>query len=448
MTLATPRPTATAPTAPAPTTASPPPPPAPRLGHLVGVLPGGPGLDDHLRHYSTLPQLGPGELGRLAADAGLVGRGGAGFPTARKLAAVAGARRAGRTVVVGNGAESEPASGKDRTLLRVRPNLVLDGLQLAATEVSAGRVVLYVHRDPILVGGLRALVDQRVRLGVDAHRVEVVEAPPRFLAGEESALASRVSGGLALPRFTPPRVFQSGVDGAPTLVQNVETLAQLALLARFGSQWFRSAGLADEPGSMLTTVHSPDRRRVQEVALGTPLTSLLGDPLLPDGPIGAVLVGGFHGTWLSTADAVGLRLGNTDLRPRGASVGAGVIVALPAGVCGVVETARVVSYLAAESAGQCGPCVNGLPAIAGGMTELADLRPRPQARDDLLRWAGLVAGRGACHHPDGTVRLVRSALQVFAQEIEQHAAGRCTATDTSAFLQVPTGLPTRDEDWS
>ncbi|MGB8021551.1 MAG: hypothetical protein WCF04_10020 [Candidatus Nanopelagicales bacterium] len=124
---------------------------------------------------------------------------------------------------------------KDKALLRARPHLVLDGLQLAAEAISARRFVLYLHRDTEMRGVLRRLIADRRRHGIDAHDVEVVEAPHRFLAGEESALANRDRGGLALPRFTPPRVFESGVDGAPTLVQNVETLAQLALLARFGS---------------------------------------------------------------------------------------------------------------------------------------------------------------------------------------------------------------------
>ena len=420
-----------------------------RLGHLVGAVGGGPELDEHLLGYGTVPRLTPGGLAELVAAAGLTGRGGAAFPTARKLAAVRerGTRRR-RPVVVGNGAEGEPASGKDRTLLRVRPNLVLDGLQLTAAEVGADRVVLYLHRDPALVATLRDLLAQRLRLGLDARPVELVEAPHRFLAGEESALASRVEGGIALPRFTPPRVFEAGVAGAPTLVQNVETLAQLALLARFGPDWFRSTGLPDEPGSMLATVHVPRDRRVVEVPLGVPLTRLLGDPLECGGPISAVLVGGYHGAWLPLAAARDSRVANADLRPLGAAVGAGVVAGLPATNCGLVETARVVHYLAAESAGQCGPCLNGLPAIAGGLAELAGAFPRPGVVEDVSRWSGLVEGRGACHHPDGTVRLVRSALQVFSEEIARHAAGHCSATTVEPFLPIPAGIPTSDHEWS
>lgn len=415
-----------------------------RLGHLVGALGDGPDLASHLAAYGTVPALGRGSLAELAEQAGLTGRGGAAFPTARKLATV-GARR--RAVVVANASEGEPASLKDKALLRARPNLVLDGLQLAAAEVGAVRVVLYLHRDPRLSAELAAQLAQRQRAGVDLRPVEIVAAPHRFLAGEESALATKVSGGLALPRFTPPRVFEAGVDGAPTLVQNVETLAQLALLARFGPAWFRSAGSESEPGTMLTTLHTSGGRRVAEAALGTPLAALLGDLNSPTTPAAAVLVGGYHGVWLPADRARDLRLANADLRPHGAAVGAGVLAALPAGNCGLVETARVVRYLAAESAGQCGPCLNGLPAIANGLLELAGTHPSDRVVADVQRWSGLVSGRGACHHPDGTIRLVRTALTVFAEEIARHQQGHCSASSNVAFLPVPNTIPTSDDDW-
>jgi len=130
-----------------------------------------------------------------------------------------------------------------------------------------------------------------------------------------------------------------------------------------------------------------------------------------------------------------------------------VLAALPSGRCGLTEAARVTRYLAAESAGQCGPCLNGLPRIAAALAELAGSGHRRQTLDDLKRWSGLVEGRGACHHPDGTVRFVRSALVVFEPEIQRHARGHCSvgnhgATDRAPFLPLPPGMPTREEDWT
>lgn len=397
-------------------------------------------LPAHAAQHGTPPYAAAGTLVRTLADAGLTGHGGAAFPVHRKLAAVAEAgRRTGRRpVVVGNGAEGEPASEKDKTLLRRAPHLVLDGLQLAAAALGAGEAHLAVEEGTGLLAGLQNAIGRRARAGIDPLTVRIAEVPRRFLSGESSALAERLSGRAALPRYPEPPVRERGVGRAPTLVQNVETLAHLALIARYGAGWFRSVGTADEPGSLLCTVHLAGREpEVVEAAYGTPLRRLL---LLGQGdPAQAVLIGGYHGTWIPAAHAVQLRLSAADLRQYGAAPGAGVLAALPADRCGLAETARVLRYLALQSAGQCGPCLNGLPRIAAAFAELARPGAPARIREDIARWAGLVEGRGACHHPDGTVRLVRSALTAFAGEADCHAAGYCRATDHTPLLPIPEG---------
>jgi NADH:ubiquinone oxidoreductase subunit F (NADH-binding) len=411
------------------------------LPRLLPLVPGVPeDLRTHLARYGRPPYRGGSRLLIGAVEeAGLTGRGGAAFPVYRKMAIVAQAR--GRKVIVANGAESEPASHKDALLLRVAPNLVLDGLQLTAEAVGAGEAYLYVHRGsgPEL---LRA-VYQRQAAGLDRIAVTVSEAPPRFLAGQESALVNRLGGGPAVPTFVPPRVTEAGLRGAPTLVQNVETLAHVALIARFGPRWFRGLGTAQEPGSMLATVHTQHGAQIIEAEIGAPLRTVV-----PADDAQAVLVGGFHGTWLPVHTIGTLTLDNATLRTHGAALGAGVLAALPADRCGLAEAARVVHYLAAESAGQCGPCLNGLPRMAAALAELAGAGHRRQVRADLERWAGLVTGRGACNHPDGTARFVRSTLTTFAPEISLHARGQCSATSRTPFLPLPAGVPTTEEDWT
>lgn len=404
----------------------------------------------HSARHGRLPYRQ--SAGRLIADlqqSGLTGRGGAAFPVYRKFSAVLDAASARRRnpVVIANGAESEPASDKDATLLWMAPHLVLDGLQLAAEAVGAGRAILYTHaerRDDV-GRRLRTALAERRAAGADRVAVELAEAPPRFLAGQETALVNHLGGGPAIPAFVPPRVTERGLENAPTLVQNVETLAHLALIARRGPHWFRQAGTRTEPGSMLCTIRRSDGSpRIAEVPLGIPLRDLLG----PVGHDGAVLIGGYHGTWAPVADAVRLTLDNHALATVDARVGAGIVISLPADRCGLAETARTVRYLALESAGQCGPCLNGLPRIAGALAELAGPRPRRQARADVERWAGLVTGRGACHHPDGTVRFVRSALTTFAAEIDRHERGRCSATNSRPFLPIPRGAARTEQDWT
>jgi NADH:ubiquinone oxidoreductase subunit F (NADH-binding) len=357
-----------------------------------------------------------GRLISLLREAGLTGRGGAGFPTWRKLAAVV---TGDRPVVIGNGAEGEPASAKDTTLLTRSPHLVLDGLQLAAEAVGA--VDCYLYLPAPHVDRLRQIVAARA----DRFPVTVVAAPDTFVAGEESAVIAGIAGRRPLPTDKRRLVVESGLRGRPTLVQNVETLAHIALIARHGSGWFRQNGTDAAPGTFLATVGGAvNRPGVYEVPYGISMAHLLDLAGGAATRLSAVLVGGYHGAWLPVTDVPMSRAG---LAPFGATPGAGVVHVLPAAYCGLVETARIVTYLAGQSAGQCGPCRFGLPAMADAMRRLAAGsrdRDLPERVADL---AGLVVNRGACHHPDGTVRLVRSALGVFADEVDRHLAGQCTA---------------------
>jgi NADH:ubiquinone oxidoreductase subunit F (NADH-binding) len=381
-------------------------------GTLPRLLPPEPsGLAGHTARYgpppSGLSRRQRDALVTEVARAGLTGRGGAGFPTARKLAAVAAGHA---PVVVANGTEGEPASVKDRVLMAGSPHLVLDGAVLAAEITGAAKAVIVVHRD------VREILDEavadRARARLDRVRLEVRTAAGGFVAGQASAVVRWVQRGVPAPTAMPPRLSQRGLRGAPTLVQNVETLAHLALIARCGAAWFRSAGTPAEPGSMLVTVLGAVREPgVREVAIGTPVGQVLDLAGGASAPLRALLLGGYFGAWVDAAEALDRPFSSAGLADVGAGPGAGLIAALPAGASGLGETARLVRYLAGESAGQCGPCVFGLPAIAGQVERLAAGRGADPGL--LHRWLGQVDGRGGCAHPDGAVRLVRSALRTF-----------------------------------
>lgn len=385
-------------------------------------------LREHLHLHGPLP----GWLDRRALidaveQSELRGRGGAAFPTALKLRAVAGRR--GRKVVLANGVEGEPPSGKDKVLLRYVPHLVLDGIELAAEAVGADQAILAMSQ---AAASEFAVLQSALRERGQASGVEIttVAVPDAFVAGEETALVNAVSGGSPLPTATPPRPFERGIAGRSTLVQNVETLAQLALIARRGAAWFRAIGTRDEPGSALVTLSGAVRfPGVYEVPFGTPLPELVAEAGGPTQPPRAVLVGGYFGSWLDAGTAFACDLSETSLAAAGARLGARAIVVLPEGSCALAEVARVSRFFAAESAGQCGPCVHGLNAIAGALASLAqsetfdgDLRVR--------RWAEQVDGRGGCRHPDGAARFIQSALDVFADEVALHTRGeRCSGRD-------------------
>lgn len=392
----------------------------PRL--LAGLEPTGAPmtLAEHSRVHGELPHRSPHELIESIERSGLRGRGGADFPTARKLRAVAEGRRVSAVVV--NGSETEPASAKDRLLLTRMPHLVLDGAVLAAAAVGAPEVIVKVGETA--AASLQALEGAiAVRPG-DPVPARLAAGPEGYVAGEESAVIHYLNGGPELPTFVPPRPFERGYRRRPTLIQNPETLAQVALVARFGEHWYRELGTAADPGSVLVTisgaVHSPG---VYEMAFGTPMADLIDAAGGPSEELRALLVGGYFGTWVDAREAMRLKLAREELRSVGCSLGSGVLIALGESACGLHETARVIDYLAEQSAGQCGPCVHGLRAVADGVAALAD-GGSSAVRDRILRWSSDIRGRGACHHPDGAVRFVSSAISVFGPEIATHRHGR------------------------
>lgn len=339
----------------------------------------------------------------------------------RLLGQVAAGRSA---VVVGNGAEGEPASSKDRVLLTHAPHLVLDGLALAARAVRATSTYLYAPAD-VLGRSIEPALAQRN----DRLTVTLVASADIFISGQESAVVAAIHGLRALPTHTAIPIYAKGVNRRPTLVQNVETLAQLALIARYGADWFHERGTHDAPGTRLLTVSGAVHRpNVYEVAGGSALGDVIDWAGAETEPLSAVLVGGYHGGWVPwNATTMELPLTRSALAPYDASPGAGVLVALPRRRCGLAAAAEIAAYLAGQSAGQCGPCRNGLPTIATQLQTLADGLDVAWAYDEILRVVGSVDGRGACAHPSGTVRMVRSALRTFQGEVERHLAGHCSS---------------------
>ena len=427
--------------------------PARRLPRLI--LPDGPlELAEHIDRYGPVPfrdvlaDLGDGGLISEVEAAGLGGRGGAGFPAGRKMRSVARAgRRAGPlrspvgTVVIANGAESEPASVKDRMLLARAPHLVLDGIALAAEAVGASRAYLCVHDgDDRLARTLSTAISVRERAGMNRVPIQVLAIGGGYVASQETALVAAINGSPGLPAFVPPRPSDKGVRGRPTLVQNVETLAHIALIARYGADWFGAIG--GGAGSALVTVGGTVHRPgVYEIAVGTPVGDLLRQAGGPAEAPQAILAGGYFGGWIRYSDALDLPVSDPALRAAGASLGPGIVVLVPASACGLAETARVVGYLAGQSAGQCGPCFNGLPALADAFWQLAFGRADRATHGWASQLLTLVARRGACHLPDGTAALAGSALRVFGDELYQHAAaGPCRRVRRPGVLPVP-GYP-------
>lgn len=410
--------------------------PRPSLGcvgapRLLAGLDQAPRLDRvaHLTTHGSLPPYRPDELVDLADNIDLRGRGGAGFPFARKLRAVMRAARArdGLTAVVVNGSEGEPSCLKDTALLLHAPHLVLDGALLAAAALSAEEVVVAVTRADV-EQSVGAAVAER---GPAGRRVRVARLPERFVTGEGTALVSGLNGGAALPSGQKVRTSERGLGGVPTLLANTETYAQLAVAARLGALDYRTTGLPAEPGTVLLTVAGST---VVEAPTGTSLAYVL--ELCGTDPGQGVLVGGYHGRWLDPGAARTAEVSRQSLAAFDAVLGAGAVLPLPEDTCPAGEVARVTRWMAKESAGQCGPCLRGLPALAdvledavrgGGRTALETVEAR-------LR---VVRGRGACSHPDGTSYFVASALSAFPEEFRDHALGSGCGRRVLGALPLP-----------
>jgi NADH:ubiquinone oxidoreductase subunit F (NADH-binding) len=354
-------------------------------------------------------------------QAGLRGRGGAGFPFSRKLAtAVAAGRK--RTVIV-NAAEGEPGSAKDSALLMTAPHLVLDGAELIATALDCAAVTVVVPAERAAVGhALRAAVAERPR-GI---AYEVTPTGGSFVGGQGRAVIELAEGRENLPVTSWAPGAVSGVKGRPTLLSNAETFAQVAALCALGVTEYLREGLPQEPGTTLLTVAGDSPGGVVlEVPFGVELAQVL--TYCGFGTDGPVLMGGYHGSWLSVEEVRRRTIARDDLAATGASLGAGVILPLDRSSCPVQVTANIVDYLAAHSARRCGPCRFGLPALASSLFDLT----RDGGREVTTRVKELVAlvtGRGACAHPDGTARLVRSLFRAFPDEVAAHHDGRCAVT--------------------
>jgi NADH:ubiquinone oxidoreductase subunit F (NADH-binding) len=418
------------------------------------------GLGEHEQLYGPLPLPAPSPRPRrpgrprpeglinVVDRSGLTGRGGAGFPAGRKMRSVAAGP--GRAVVIANGAEGEPASCKDRLLLTRVPHLVLDGITLAAFAVGADEAHLVVHgQEAGLMTSLEDAIADREAPGVDPVPIQVSGIPARYVSSEQSSIVAYLNGGPGKPAFSPPRPHERGVKGQPTLVNNVETLAHLALIARYEASWFRGAGLPSAPGSTLVTVTGAVARPgVYEIEMGTPIGQVVMMAGGPSERLQALLVGGYFGAWLPAEFAWPVPMTHADLRSVGGAMGAGMVIALPVTSCALAETARVVSYLAEESAAQCGPCMFGLPALADTLIELAYQGGWGQAIKAIATLVPLIEQRGACRHPDGATQLVRSALTAFAADARWHDRhGPCHGVGRAPLLPVPSDEE-REWDWT
>lgn len=390
---------------------------------------------EHLAAYRKLggyrPLANAEDFLREVESSGLLGRGGAAFPLAVKLRAVRdNGRVLGVPVVIANGEEGEPASVKDRWLLRNRPHLVLDGLRLATTIVAADRAYIYVSDQESADSVESALGElDSDALGVT---IDMLTVQPGYVAGEETAAVRAINGGPAKPTDKPPRPFEAGVDDRPTLVSNVETLANLPYLQSHGSTDYRSQGTTLSPGTFLATITGAGKPPVlYELPHGLAFTDLLALHGVSTDMVRGALMGGYFAGLLNRS-VLETSLDHETMRRLGSGLGCGAI-SIITDDCPVAVAASVLAYFDRENAGQCGSCFNGTAAMAAAAGALRDSAATTEDVERLRRWSVLLRGRGACATLDAATNVAASLLDQFPNDVGAHLDGRCPDCTRGAF---------------
>src|SRR5271156_1572626 len=394
-------------------------------------------LAAHSEIFGQLPRLSADDLIAMASQVDLRGQGGAAFPFARKLKAVVdSARKTSQpTIVVVNATEGEPGSFKDKMLMIRSPYLVLSGAALVAEAIEAEEIIVGVTGNDLANRSIEAAIAAEPGL---RSMVRVVQQPDRFISGESGALVRGINGKRPVPPGRRILASDFGVDDLPTLLSNASTFAQLAILALLGPERFAAVGSPEEPGTVLLSVGgSAAHPAVVEAPSGVPLAAVLDICQAAAGD--GVLVGGYHGMWLPASTAYAVPVSREGLAAVGGTLGSGIVLPLGDGTCPLGEGSRIASYLAGESAGQCGPCKLGLPAIARALAALVDGSGGIEALDVARRSAAGVNGRGACSHPDGVTRFVLSALDVFTEDLAAHVFHSSCGRPVRGVLPLPSG---------
>ena len=400
-------------------------------------------LDDHLaagggRGLERAAELDADGVCDVLAAAGLRGRGGAGFPTARKWRGVAETARTagGEVTLVVNAAEGEPGTYKDRTLLLEQPYALLEGICIAlrTTGATSAHIGIKEKFTAPLQRLADALAEVRDAGWPHADRIDIVTGPDAYLFGEESAMLEVIEGNLPLPRIVKP--FEAGLQATtavanPTVVNNVETLSHVPAILANGADWFREAGTEASPGTMVfTVVGDVTSPGVYELGLGTSLRTLLED-IAGATDIKAVYSGVSNA--VITEPLLDTPLCFDAMRSAGSGLGSGGFIVYDDSRSIVDVLSVLLNFLAVESCGQCNACKLGNTAMAELLAKMQRGAAQQTDLESLLRWSQTVTDSNRCYLPVGSQLLVGSTVRAFVDEL----------VDTvEAGVPTPADLPT------
>ena len=367
----------------------------------------------------------------LIKESGLRGMGGSGYPVYKKWQYISEQAANTDKYLICNGNEDEPGTFKDAYLLSRTPNQVIEGALIAAIANGINKIIFYINPEQTeSIETIRSAL-QQWRDSDLYHRVveqigrpmtlEVMESSGHYIGGEETAAIESVEGKFPFPRGKPPFPAITGVHNCPTLINNVETLANVPHILRNGASWYRELGRGESAGTKIYCLSGDVLHPgVYELPMGTPLSELIftsGGGMLLGKKLKAVFTGGVSSTILTPKD-LDVPLDFDSVRQRGSSLGTGAMIVVSEGTGIVKRVTEYVNFYAHSSCGQCPPCKTGtfyisqlLNRIDIGQASQTDLA----ALKDLCE---ILPGTGRCHLLDGAIKIVDSSLHHFRDEYE------------------------------
>jgi len=372
------------------------------------------------------------------SDSGLQGRGGAGFPTGKKWAFTQECPERPHYVVL-NGGEDEPGSKKDRLLMENLPHLVIEGVILASYAVSASKAYLYINReyeaatqsmtDALAEAREAGLWGEGISGSSFSLEILLTPAPPNYVAGEDTAALEVIEEKQPKPREKPPFPATSGLFGKPTAVNNVETFANIAPIIARGSQWYRSVGTAESPGTMIFSLNEDvNRPGIYELPFGTPLRFLIedcGGGAKNGKSIRAILPGGPSSAFLSP-DKMDVPLDHNSVRAAGSTIGCGVIRLVTEGTCIVEEVLKIAEFFAKECCDQCPACRMETNMLAAMLKKVQQGQGGQPLLEQFSKVISFNKGKGFCNLINMPGPPIESAVKLFRSDFDFHLAnGRC-----------------------
>jgi NADH-quinone oxidoreductase subunit F len=396
-------------------------------------------LESYVSHggYEALRQaarsMQPAEVTQVVSDSGLAGRGGAGFPTGRKWSFIP--KDVLPTYLTVNADESEPGAFKDRELMERNPHQLLEGVAIAAYAIHCQKAFIYVRGEFLYIGEiLDAAIEDAKRAGYlgddifgSGLNIDIVvhRGAGAYICGEESALLDSLEGLRGFPRLRPPFPAIKGLYGQPTVVNNVETLANVSHIVANGAAWFRSYGTEGSPGTKVCSISGPvNRPGNYEMNMGTPFRVLLEEcagGMQPGRKLKAYIPGGASAPMLPATDAnVDVPLSYEGYRSAGSAFGSASFILIPDDVCILRAQLRLSEFFAHESCGKCIPCREGTPWLAKTVRRIEQGRGREEDLSMMLDICDNIVGRSFCALGDFSTSNIVASIRYFREVYEEH----------------------------